>query len=160
MNKIEIGKIVSTHGIKGEMKIRSSFPYKEKAFLVGSKIQIEEKDYEIKSYRTHKNYDMITLTGYQDINDVLPLMKKEVYKKREDLHLLEEEVLDSDLLAYSVRTEEEKGGEVIEIFDASSTNKILRASVAGKEILLPFSSPYVKVDPKKKEIVITLIEGM
>ena len=33
MNKIKIGKIVSTHGIKGEVRILSDFPYKEKVFV-------------------------------------------------------------------------------------------------------------------------------
>ena len=34
MDKVYIGKIVSTHGIKGEIRILSDFPYKDKVFLL------------------------------------------------------------------------------------------------------------------------------
>ena len=61
MNKIFIGKVVSTHGIKGEIRILSDFPYKDKVFIVNNKIIIDDKEYIIKSYRVHKGYDMVTL---------------------------------------------------------------------------------------------------
>ena len=34
MDTVYIGKIVSTHGIKGELRIISDFPYKNKVFKV------------------------------------------------------------------------------------------------------------------------------
>lgn len=161
MNDIYIGKIVSTHGIKGEIKLLSDFPYKEKAFHVGSEILIDYKPYQIKSYRKHKNYDMITLEGYSDINDVLFLMKKKVYKQREDLHLAEDEVLDSDLVSYKIVTTTGEVGHIKEIFMASPTNKILRIELLGREVLVPFSSPFVtKIDKKFQTITISLVEGM
>ena len=79
MKEVYIGKIVSTHGIKGEIKIISDFEYKDKVFVVGKKLIIDHKDYIIKSYRKHKNFDMVTLNDYKDINEVLFLMKKKVY---------------------------------------------------------------------------------
>ena len=79
MKKVYLGKIVSTHGIKGELKIKSTFPYKEKAFRIGNHLIIEEKKYEIKTYRVHKQFDMVTLDNYHDINEVLFLLKKNVY---------------------------------------------------------------------------------
>ena len=75
MDKVFIGKIVSTHGIKGELKILSDFPYKNKVFVVDKKIIIDDKEYTIKSYRVHKNFDMVTLDDYKDINEVLFLLK-------------------------------------------------------------------------------------
>ena len=76
MDKIYIGKIVSTHGIKGELKILSDFEYKSKVFVVGKRIIIDDKEYTIKSYRVHKNFDMVTLDDYKDINEVLFLLKR------------------------------------------------------------------------------------
>lgn len=161
MNKIYIGKTVATHGIKGEIKIISDFPYKEKAFRIGSKIEIDENEYTITGYRKHKNYDMITLEGYWDINEVLPLIKKEVYKTKEELNLQKEEVLDSEFLSYSILTEDLKKGVCKEIFYASPTNKIARIELEGKEVLIPFVPPFIKqIDYDKKQIIITLIEGM
>lgn len=161
MNEIYIGKIVSTHGIKGEIKILSDFPYKEKAFCVGSKILIDYKTYQIKSYRQHKNYDMITLDNYSDINDVLFLMKKRVYKRREELSLAEDEVLDCDLICYKVITDTGEIGHIKEIFMASPMNKILRIELSDREVLVPFSIPFViKIDQQSQTITISLIDGM
>ena len=36
MNKVYIGKIVNTHGIKGELRILSDFPYKDKVFKINN----------------------------------------------------------------------------------------------------------------------------
>lgn len=161
MDKVYIGKIVSTHGIKGEIRIISDFPYKEKAFQVGTDILVNNYTYRIMSYRKHKNYDMITLDGYSNINDVLFLMKQDVYKEKNQLHLEEDEVLDSELMEYKIVTQTGQIGNMKEIFLASPTNKIFRVELNGKEILIPFSSPFIKkLDHKNKEIMIEIIEGM
>ena len=36
MEKVYLGKVTATHGIKGELKIKSNFTYKEKAFRIGN----------------------------------------------------------------------------------------------------------------------------
>ena len=43
MDKIYIGKIVNTHGIKGELRIRSDFLYKDKVFVKGNSLIIDDK---------------------------------------------------------------------------------------------------------------------
>ena len=42
MDKVYIGKVVNTHGIKGEIRILSHFPYKNKVFIVHHKIIIND----------------------------------------------------------------------------------------------------------------------
>ena len=60
MELIKIGKIVNTHGIKGELRILSKFPYKEKIFIKNMKLYIDKKDIEtINTYRKHKNFDIV-----------------------------------------------------------------------------------------------------
>lgn len=160
MNKILIGRIVSTHGIKGELRILSDFPFKSKVFIVGNKLIVDDKEYVIKSYRVHKGYDMVTLDDYQDINDVLFLLKKQVYFNKEDLVLNDLEVLDEELLTYKVKTTDNKEGTIKEIFKASETNKVLRIDI-GRVVLIPYNSPMIKnIDKKNKEIIIELIEGI
>lgn len=160
MDKVYIGKIVNTHGIKGEIRIISDFLYKEKAFKVGTDIYIDEQKYLIRSYRRHKNFDMITLNGFDDINEVLKFMKKAVYKRKEDLNLSKNEILDEDLINYKVIDKSGKCGIIKEIFYASSSNKILRV-VFDKEVLIPlFSSMIKKIDADKLEIEVELIDGM
>ena len=158
MDKIYIGKIVSTHGIKGELKILSDFEYKSKVFVVDKKIIIDDKEYTIKSYRVHKNFDMVTLDDYKDINEVLFLLKKNVYVSKDELNLNNDEILDSELIEYKVLTNTGKIGIIKEVFKASETNKILRV-LFDKEVLIPYS--FIKsIDKDKKEITVELIDGM
>lgn len=160
MNKIYIGKVVNTHGIKGEIRILSNFEYKDKVFKVNNKLIIGDKTYEIKSHRIHKGYNMVTLDDYNNINDVLFLLKKEVYFNEDDLLLDNNQVLDSELLTYSVVNNRGEVGEVLEVFFASETNKIIRVKF-NKEYLIPYNSPMIKeINKNKKELVIELLEGM
>ncbi len=160
MNKVLVGKVVSTHGIKGEVKILSDFEYKDKVFVVGKKLLIDDCEYVIKSYRHHKNFEMVTLNDYNDINDVLFLMKKKVYMMEEDISLDNDEVLDEEIVTYKVVTESGEEGFVEEVFFAAGTNKIIRVNI-GREVLVPLYSPMIKkIDKSKKIITISLIEGM
>jgi 16S rRNA processing protein RimM len=160
MEKVYVGKIVSTHGIKGEIKILSDFPFKDKVFKVGSELIIDNSNYIIKSYRVHKNFDMVTLNDYKDINEVLFLMKKGVYFSKDKLNLDNNEVLDEDLIKYEVLTKDGKRGIIKEIFLASKSNKILRI-MFDKEVLIPLNSPMiVEINKDKRQVVVDLIEGM
>ena len=161
MEKIYIGKIVSTHGIKGEIKILSDFPFKNKVFKINNKIIIDDVEYVIKSYRVHKKFDMITLDNYKDINEVLFLMKKKVYFDKKLLYLDDNEVLDEDLITYSVLTNDGKEGIIKEIFFASENNKIIRVLFGEKEVLIPVKSPMIKkISKNNKVVIVELIEGM
>lgn len=160
MEKIYIGKIVNTHGIKGELRILSDFEFKEKAFKVGTNLYIKDEKHEIKSYRTHKNYDMITIDNYTNINEVLYLLKEDVYKDKDELDLSDKEILDSELLTYKVIDKNKKSGIIKEIFLASSKNKIMRV-LFEKEILIPMNSPMIKkIDKNEKIVEVELIDGM
>lgn len=160
MDKVYIGKIVSTHGIKGELRILSDFPFKEKVFVIGNKLIIDSKEYTIKSYRVHKNFDMVTFNDYSNINEVLFLLKKDVYFSKSDLYLEDNEILDEDLITYDVYSLDGRKGKIEEIFMASKDNKILRI-IFDKEVLVPMFSPMIKeINKKEKKLVIELIDGM
>ena len=66
MKYVLIGKLVNTHGLKGEVRILSNFKYKDRVFIPGMKIYIgkEKKEEEIISYRHHKMFEMIMMKGY------------------------------------------------------------------------------------------------
>ncbi len=94
MDYIYIGKIVSTHGIKGEIRLISDFEYKELVFKVGTPIYIgnDKKRNIINSYRHHKNYDMITMEGYNNINDVLQFKNQKVYVLKNEINDLNNKI--------------------------------------------------------------------
>ena len=160
MKLIYLGKITSTHGIKGELKICSNFEYKIQAFRVGNHLTINNVDYTIKSYRRHKDFDMVTLNDYKDINEVQFLLKQKVYIKEEELNLGNDEVLDEDLLNYKVIINDDIGF-IKEIFFASPTNKVLRININNKEILVPYQKEFItNIDKLNQMIYIKVIDGM
>jgi len=157
MDDIYIGKIVSTHGIKGEVKIISDFEYKDKVFVVGNKLIIDGDEYNIRSYRHHKNFEMVTLNEYNDINQVLFLLRKKVYFRKSDLILSDDEILDSELITYKVLTNTEEEGIIKEIFYGGPNNKIIRI-YTDREYLIPYN--LVKIDKENKIVHVEIMEGM
>ena len=151
MDYIYIGKIVSTHGIKGEVKIISDFFEKNKIFKKGFKLYITPLYHEevINTYRVHKNYDMVTFNGYNDINEILKYIGMGVYIKRSDLDLKEDEYLLSDLIGYAVYDNNKLLGKVSGI--NFNNNVLLKIDDI---FYIPFIDEFIeKVDVKTKKIM-------
>ena len=163
MEYIYIGKIVNTHGIKGELRLLSNFEYKDKAFRKDMAIYIgeEKQKEEILSYRKHKTFDMITLKSYNNINQVLNLVNKKVYAIKSEINLSEEEVLDEELVGLNIVIDNNKCGIVTDVYDAGKNNKIIECSLNNKKVLIPYKKEFVsKIDIKNKTIEFNIIEGM
>lgn len=153
-NDVLVGVIVNTFGIKGELKIKSSFEYQDRAFKIGNKIYIgEEKEEEIiNSYRIHKNFVLITLQKYNNINEVLKYKGSNVYIKRSALNLSSDEYLYSDLIGLNVYDEDKLIGQVYD-YDLSINDVLLKVK-GNKTFYLPLNGPYIeKIDVDKKEII-------
>ena len=159
MNNIYIGKIVNTHALKGELRIRSDFEFKDQVFSPGKELIIDDKVYKIRTYRKHKTFDMVTLNDYNNINDVLFLVNKKVYVDSSNLNLSNEEATDEELMEYKVITNNNDTGEVLDIYSTGSNNKIIKINI-GREVLVPFNKEFVEINRKEKVIKINLIEGM
>ncbi len=162
MEYLCIGKIVNTHGIKGELRILSDFKYKDKVFRKNFKIYIGKQKQEevINSYRVHKQFDMVTLEGYTNINEVLKYKGKLVYIKREDLNLGEGEYLDEDLVDMEVVVEDKVVGKVVRIEKDRYQDKII-VNKEGKEYLVPYVCDIIKqIDIEKHMITLEYIKGL
>ncbi len=150
-----IGKIVNTHGIKGELKLLSDFEQKEKVFLPHTKIYIGDKkqEEEIKTYRRHKQFDMITLEGYININEVLHFKNQSVFVKRSTLQLQENEYVYQDLIGMEVVENEKVLGKIKDIV-YNKANTLLYVE-GTKKFYIPLISQYVKkVEVNKKKVVV------
>lgn len=159
MTKLYIGKIVNTHGIKGELRIIDNLTTKQKAeiFKIGSNLIIDEKLYKITSYRVHKDYDMVTFENFNNINEVLFLKGKRVYKDKEEINLNNENILDSELLTYKVKTTDNLEGKILDIEETGNNYKIIRLLINNSEVLIPYHKNFVKVDSNKKEVIVKLL---
>ncbi len=158
-----IGKIVNTHGIKGELRLLSNFKYKDRVFLENRRIYIGEEKVEaiINSYRHHKIFEMITLKGYNNINEVLKYLNKEVFVKRNDLSLNTNDYLDEDLVNLSVIFNNQEVGHVVAVRQINPKNKIIEALINDKITLIPYHNDFIKnVDLENKKIELNLIGGM
>ena len=153
MNKVVLGKYVNTHGLKGEIRIKSRFPYKDKVFKINNEIIINDTSYIIKSYRVHKDYDMVTLDGIDSINDIPFPKNTKVYIDR-DKYLSKKDYLDSDLIGFIVYNSKIER-EVLDIFYLNDTKKLIKT----RDGYIPFE--LVKnVDLVNKKILIENVDGL
>ncbi len=163
MDYILIGKIVNTHGIKGELRIISDIEYKDRIFRKDNHLYLgkNKKEETITTYRKHKMFDMVTFNNYNNINQVLSLVGEKVYITRETLNLSEHEFLDIDLIGMSVIISGKKSGIVTGIRYASKTNKLIDVLLDNKNISIPYHKDFIKrVDIENKTIEFNLIEGL
>jgi len=163
MKLIKIGKIVNTHGIKGELRLISKFPYKDKVFIKDMPIYINKDNKEIiNSYRKHKNFDMITLDGYTNINEVLKYKGKYAYVDSDDIKLDSGNYLDEEIIGLTVIYENNVKGTVfnIERYDKTSL-LVIKDEDKDKEYLIPYNDNMIeKIDINNKIIYIKDIKGL
>ena len=150
---VKIGKIVNTHGIKGELRILSDFDKKELVFKKDFNIYIGSNHIKeiINTYRIHKEFDMITLDGYTNINEVLKYKGLDVYIKREDLNLNDDEYVMSDLIDMDIIEDNKIIGKVVDfVYNKPNTLLVVESST---KFYIPFVDEYIiKVDVKNKQI--------
>lgn len=162
MKYVLIGKIVNTHGLKGEVRILSEFKYKDKVFKEGMKVYIgkEKVCEEISSYRYHKIFDMITMTGYNNINEILKYKGEYIFVNKEDINLNENEYLDEDIIGQKVYVEDRCLG-IVRRIDKHGKNEILVVKSDEKNYLIPYNFDIIlSVDLIKKEIKVKNIVGL
>lgn len=149
-----VGKIVNTHGIKGELRILSDFELKNKVFQKDINLYVgpEKREFTITSYRHHKMFDMVTFKGITNINEVLNLKGLLVYVKREILNLDNDSYVLSDLIGLDVYDKDKKIGAVKDYY-LDNGNTLLDV-LGKKEFYIPLKSHYIKsVNLQDKKII-------
>ena len=158
MDLVYVGKIVGTHGIKGELKIKSDFERKNLVFKENNKIIINKEEHIIRTYRFHKIFDMITIDEYDNINDVLCFVGKSVYVSRDSLKLKEKDYLLNDLIGLDVVFNDTVYGIVKDYMN--DKNPLLQIEY-DKNYYIPINSNYIKeVDLENKKIIVEGIEAL
>ncbi len=166
-NFIEIGQIVNSYGIKGQMKI---VPFTDditrfndlKTIFI--EINKELKEFKIEEVKYHKNNVLIKLEGINDINDTekykncyVKIDRKNAVKLPEDTYFI------IDLLGIEVFTEEDNLflGKIVDVFPTGSNDVYVVKDELGKQILLPAIGEVIKnVDIPNKKMIVKLIKGL
>lgn len=156
---IEAGKIVNTHGIRGEVKIQ---PWVDSAeFLKQFKtLYIGETPYGVCSAAVHKGCLLAALSGVEDVNAAMKLRGHTVLIDREDAGLPADRYFLVDIIGADVR--DEIGNELGKLVDIIESPASMIYVVRGKsEHLIPAVPEFVKtVDVENGLVTVSLIEGM
>lgn len=162
MNKhefLECGKIVNTHGIRGEVKI---IPWADSPeFLCDlPNLYIDGKPLAIRSARVHKGNVIALLEGVDDVNTAMLLKEKVVSMSRKDVELPDGSFYLADIIGLKVIDEE--GKELGVLADILSPSLQQVYVVKGeREIMIPVVPQFIlETNVAGGYIKVRLIEGM
>lgn len=156
---IEAGKIVNTHGVRGEVKIQVWLDSPE--FMRRFKtLYIDSKPVRLLSSRAHKGFLIAMLDGVEDINAAMSLKNKTVYIDRADAKLKKCEYFLCDIIGSRVETENgELVGTLEDILETPASSVYIVRGEA--EHMIPAVPEFVlKTDAENGIITVRLIEGM
>ncbi len=160
---LEAGKIVGTHGVKGEMKLEC---WTDSPLIIkkAGRIFFDEGKEEagLESSRVHKNLLLIKLKSVNDASDADLLRGKIVYIDRKDIKLQSKQYFIADLIGLEVYDGEngQYYGVIEDVFKtgANSVYKIVNES---KEYLFPAVDHMIKnTDIKANRIEVLPIDGI
>ena len=167
MEKIKIGRIVSSVALRGEVKVYHYSDYKERfeeleSILVDNGKSFNE--YEIEGIRYQKNMAILKLKGVDDRNKADSLNQKDIYILENQLRELPEGTYYvKDLIGCSVIHSEtgEDLGRIIDVIQNTAQDIYEIKNAAGKEFLIPAVAQFVKkIDINNKTVIVNLIPGL
>ena len=155
---LEAGKIVNTHGVRGEVRI---VPWADSAeFLRRFRtFYIDGTAYKVLRSRVHKSQLIAALEGVEDVNAAMALKNRVICIDRADAKLPEGRYFVQDLIGLDVKAEDGTLlGQLSEVLDLPQGQVYV---VKGeREILIPDVPEFIlNIDPETG-ITVHLIEGM
>jgi len=153
---LEAGEIVSTHGIRGEMKI---LPWADGPdFLLDFKrVRIDGAVYKVESCRIQKTCNLVKLQGVDTVEDAQLLRGKTVEIYREDAP--DDLIFAAELIGMNVFSCGEQIGKITDVLDYPG-NKVYVVKGA-YEYMIPAVKQFIlSIDIEKDEMQVSLIKGM
>lgn len=164
--RLEVGQIVNTFGIKGEVKV-TPFTNDMKRFDDLKKVYVTSKKdsklYKVENVRYHKNMVLLKLEGINNPEDAEMLKNSYLEIDREDAIPLEEGAyFIADLIGLEVYSDEGNLlGKVEDIYNTGSNDIYVVKDELGKQILLPGIKDVIKdVQIENAKIIVHLIPGL
>jgi len=137
-----LGKIVATHGIKGQLRV-AVYSGEFETILSLASLMLKGPDgrmetFQVAAVAVHGKKLILSLKEYDNINQSLPLVGHEVYVERDQLPVLSEgEFYWFDLLGLRVETDHgEVLGELVDII-ATGSNDVYVVKDGKREYLIP-----------------------
>lgn len=165
MNYINIGKIVASFGVKGEVVLQHSLG-KKSSFRGVEALFIEEKKnsflpYFLQSSKIKNDSEtFIKFEGLDAKEKTKTLLSKPVWMKEEDFKRLAAQSSPISLLGFSIINEKENLGKILEVIEQPH-QVLCRIDLNGKEALIPIhEGSLLKIDKKKMQVHVELPDGL
>lgn len=151
--RISVGEIVKAQGIRGEIKVKS-LSDNEKRFEIGSKLYIGDEIVTIKRSYKQKNMIILGFEEYDNINDIIKFVGKDLTIDEKDMgDLSEDEVYIKDLYGLSVISEGQKVGEIVDVISGVYPNDVYEIKTDKGNVLVPALKNIIKkIDTEEKII--------
>lgn len=165
---LNVGKIVNTQGLKGEVRVISQTDFPEQRYKKGAVLTLfQEKkapvELIISSHRKHKNFDIVSFEGHPSINDV-EKYRDGILKVTKDnlVELAENEFYYHEIIGLTVIDEEGKEiGKIKEILSPGANDVWVIQRTKKKDALIPYIESVVKhVDVEKGIVDVEIPEGL
>ena len=168
MNYFNVGKIVNTQGLQGEMRVLSVTDFAEERFKKGNTLALFDKkdqfvmDVEIASHRKIKNFDIIKFKGMYHINDIEKFRDFTLKVREEDLTDLEDgEFYYHEIIALEVYENDVLLGRIKEILQPGANDVWVVKRKGKRDLLLPYIPPVVLgVDIEQGRVDVEIPEGL
>lgn len=162
MTLLEAGKILNTHGVKGELKIEN-YCDDEIFFKKIKTVYIDSVPYNITSKRSHKNFVLAVFENIDTVEKAMALKNKIIYFDKETVKLNKGQFFISDIIGFDVFDERSAKliGKLNRVDELPHTRLYVIRSVNDAEVLIPDVPEFIKnVDFESKTITVSTIEGM
>lgn len=166
LEKIVIGKIVNTHGIKGELKVLPDTDFQAIRYRSDQALYIEFEGkmllVKVINYRVHQGYDLLTIAGFTDINQVEKYKGCLLYADKDVDYQLSDNEFHVDELIGMIAVQSGKTVGVVTAVKPFPQGDYLEIRKSnGSFAVVPFRDEFVEsVDRKTKTIVIAEMEGL
>lgn len=162
---IHIGKLAATHGLAGEFIIKHSLG--KKTILKNTEaIFIEVNKNELLPYFAESSNakndteSIVKLEGIDTKEAAAKLLQKKVWLTKKDFEALVSKNAPVNLIDFLVLNDGEKLGAVESVIE-QPLQVLLQITMQSKEVLIPINQATLKkIDRKKKEVHVTLPDGL
>jgi 16S rRNA processing protein RimM len=152
MKWVPVGKVISTQGIRGEVKfyyyneVSEDFLRYTSLFVVKDNVKTEIRPVHVRSY---KNFIYVQFAGIENVEEASFLVNKELFVREEDLASLEDgEYYEYQLIGLDViNMKKEKIGSVESVLHTGANDVLVVAGAKG--LTVPFVEGFVvEIDVK------------
>ena len=167
MDFYNVGKIVNTHGIRGDVRVMPTTDFVAERFAKGQDLYLQQAGEPLKltveSARQHKGFILVKFVGYDNINDVQAFRDHELMVSGKDQQPLEDgQYYYHQIIGLSVKTVDgEELGTIKEILSPGANDVWVVQRDGKKDLLLPVIDDVVKdVDLDAGAVTVELMEGL